>query len=151
MAQSTNWVLYGAPSDECKRNHTWLYGECVQPSECLSLHLWSEGTAMYLLGLAFMLCSLWHLPWELFSPGWGLGLQQSSPKRAGGMGGKAFSPVHAKTISLPNCKGESCCSMLLGVILSPREHLAMSEDIFGYHNWGEDCYSHLVSRSRGCW
>lgn len=25
------------------------------------------------------------------------------------------------------------------VVLSPRRHLVMTEDIFGYHNWGEAC------------
>ena len=38
-----------------------------------------------------------------------------------------------------------------GVILSPRGLLAISEDIFGCHNWeGKSSYWHLVSRGQRC-
>ena len=29
-------------------------------------------------------------------------------------------------------------------------HLAVSGDIFGCHNWGRECYWHLVGRGQGC-
>lgn len=37
----------------------------------------------------------------------------------------------------------------LWVILLPRKHLALSGDIFNYHNWGWVGYWHLVDRDQG--
>ena len=38
--------------------------------------------------------------------------------------------------------------VLNGGDFAPRGHLAMSGDVFGFHNWG--CFWHLVYRGQGC-
>lgn len=38
----------------------------------------------------------------------------------------------------------------LEVMLSGRGYLAILEDIFNSHNWGEAHYSHLLGKVKGC-
>lgn len=38
----------------------------------------------------------------------------------------------------------------LEVMISGRGHLAILEDIFSSHNWGEVPYSHLVGKVKEC-
>ena len=72
------------------------------------------------------------------------GAPESSPTvLRGRVGRKDFLPLDPKTISLPNCQGRTQRQVHavqwawrdshLGMILPPREHLAMTEDLFGYH------------------
>ena len=35
-------------------------------------------------------------------------------------------------------------------IWAPREHLATSEDVLGYHDWVRRCYSYAGDRGQGC-
>lgn len=76
----------------------------------------------------------------IYLPGSDLGPQSSFPGRLS----NCKNVVLALINKLSDVSQLTCNGSRPGVILSPKEHLATSGEISGFHNWSGGCYWHLV-------